>query len=231
MLNKNILTVTNLIKLLSLEELKRKEIVENLIKTFGLVQWGPDVFGEDEQYKNLTVDMAGIYQIPAQLAGALIRLSSEQISSYCEIGVFQGGNFVFVSEYLKRFNPEIMCTGIDPSNYLNKEIRAYIDANDNWMEFKQVTSDDISGTKFDLVFIDGNHVDGWVEKDYENLGKYAKICLIHDIQEKSCQEVIDFWEKIKQGKTTEEYLECFSPEPIMGIGMILQGKESKRKAK
>lgn len=218
MKNKNIITVTNLIKLLDKDSLKNEEIVINLIRSFGLVQWGPPVFGLDEMWKNHSNDMAGIYQIPKQLAQALIFLSDKEINSYCEIGIFQGGNFVFVSEYLKRFNPELTCTGIDPTNYLNPEIRAYIDGHD-WMEFKQCTSDDISGTRFDLVLIDGNHIDGWIEKDWNNLGKEASICMIHDIQETTCPEVIDFWSKVKSKFEVEEFTYNPTELDIMGIGI------------
>ena len=94
MKNKNIITVINLIRLLPLEQLRNPEIIINLIRSFGLVQWGPPVFGDDEAFKNRAVDMAGIYQIPAQLAGALIYLSRFEINSYAEVGVFQGGNFL-----------------------------------------------------------------------------------------------------------------------------------------
>lgn len=223
MLNKNIVSVTNLIKLLDVESLKNEEILINLIRSFGLVQWGPPVFGTDETWKNNSTDMAGIYQIPKQLAQALIYLSNKKITSYCEIGVFQGGNFVFVSEYLRKFNPEIKCTGIDPTNYLNPEIRSYIDGND-WMQFKSCTSDDIVGEKFDLVLIDGNHVDGWVEKDWNNLGRYANICMIHDIQELSCQDVIDFWNKKKTEYENKEFTFYPTEMPTMGIGIIYPDK-------
>jgi len=223
MKNKNIISVTNLIKLLDENSLRNEDVVINLIRSFGLVQWGPPVFGLDETWKNPSTEMAGIYQIPKQLAQALIYLSSKKINSYCEIGIFQGGNFVFVSEYLRKFNPDIKCVGIDPTNYLNPEIRSYLDENE-WMQFKSCTSDDIAGEKFDLVLIDGNHIDGWVNKDWENLGKHASICMIHDIQEPSCQEVIEFWGDLKEKYEIEKFTYCTTEQPTMGIGIIYPDK-------
>jgi hypothetical protein len=219
--NKNIITVINLIRLLPLEQLRNPEIVINLIRSFGLVQWGPPVFGDDEAFRNRAVDMAGIYQIPAQLAGALIYLSRFEINSYAEVGVFQGGNFLFVSEYLRRFNPGIKCTGIDPTNYLNPEIAAIISGQE-WMNFRPATSEALTGVRFDLVFIDGDHESGWVVRDWNNLGRHAKICMFHDVQETTCPEIIAFWGKLKktEGKQVVEFLDHTSRIPLQGIGII-----------
>jgi len=220
--NKNIIVVQNLIRSLDHKTLQNPNVVINLIRAFGIVQWGPAVFGEDEVFKNANENMAGIYQTPAQLANALIYLSDFEINTYLEIGVFQGGNFLFVSEYLRRFNPKIQCLGIDPTWYLNDEIRNIIEA-EMFMSFKSVTSDQIAGTKYDLVFIDGEHTEDWVKRDYENVGQYAKICMIHDINEMSCPGVVAFWNTIK-GKSYKECLDHTSDNPSQGIGIIKGAK-------
>jgi len=220
MKNKNIIVVQNLIRLLDLESLRNYEIVVNLVRAFGIVQWGPPAFGEDEKFKNISDSAAGIYQTPNQIAKALVYLSEFEINSYCEIGVFQGGNFLFVSEYLRRFNPEIRCVGIDPTHYLNEEIKEII--KDEWfMTFKPITSDKIIGKEFDLVFIDGEHTGEWVKRDYENVGQYAKICMIHDIQEATCPDIGEFWKTIK-GKKPVTFLDCTTANPSQGIGVIIK---------
>lgn len=219
MKNKNIIAVQNLIKCLDFGSLRNAEVVANLIRAFGIVQWGPDVFGGDEIFKNRFGDMAGIYQTPNQIAKALVYLSEFEINSYLEVGVFQGGNFIFVSEYLQRFNPNIQCLGIDPTGYLNDEIGIIIDR-ESWMSFnKTSTSDDLKGKKFDLVFIDGEHTGEWVRKDWENVGCHAKICMIHDIQETTCPDIIKFWATVKTEKSIE-FLDHTSPVPLQGIGII-----------
>ena len=221
MKNKNIIVVQNLIKCLDLNTLRNPKIIANLIRAFGIVQWGPPVFGDDEKFKNTSEDMAGIYQTPDQTAMALIYLSAFKISSYLEVGVFQGGNFLFVSEYLRRFNPKIKCTGIDPTGFLNPEIKEIIDSED-WLSFLPITSNEIATLKFDLVFIDGDHENNWVKRDWENVGRYAKICMVHDIQETSCPEIVEFWEKLKGKKI--EFLDCSSEFPTQGVGIIQEGK-------
>lgn len=218
MKNKNVIAVQNIIRNLEIKSLKNHEVIANLIRAFGLVQWGPSVFGKDELFKNPSVEMVGIYQVPSQLAKALVYLSEFKINSYCEIGIFQGGSFLFISEYLRRFNPEIQCTGIDPTNYLNDEIRAIIDM-EEFLCFRSITSDQMAGQRFDLVFIDGDHTAKWVAKDWENLGRRAKICIVHDIQEVSCPDIIAFWKKIKN-RDSVEFLDYTSAIPLQGIGII-----------
>lgn len=224
MKNKNIIVVQNLLRCLDLESLKNSEVVANLVRAFGIVQWGPDAFGEDEKFKNASADMAGIYQTPNQIAEALVYLSQFEINSFLEIGTFQGGNFIFMSEYLRRFNPGIKCLGIDPTEFLNDEIRAIIET-EIFLSFKTITSDQlIDQEEFDLVFIDGDHTAEWVKRDFENVGQYAKICMIHDIQEWSCQDIGEFWTTIK-GKKAIEFLDYTSEKPSQGIGIIIKKKD------
>lgn len=221
MKNKNIIVVQSLIRQLSEDSLKDPGIVADLIRAFGIVQWGPSVFGGDEVFKNHSPEMAGIYQTPCQLARALVYLSDEKIDSYLEVGIFQGGCFLFVSEYLKRFNPGISCLGIDPTSFLNPEVREIADAS-GFMKIAHITSDQIAGSKHDLVFIDGEHTGEWPERDWANVGKHARICLLHDIQETTCPEVVAFWEKLKaqKGYVTAEFLEHQSLIPLQGIGLL-----------
>jgi len=221
MKNKNIIVVQSLIRELGEESLRNPDVVADLIRAFGIVQWGPDVFGADEVFKNPAESMAGIYQTPCQLARALVFLSELKIGSYLEVGVFQGGCFLFVSEYLRRFNPKIVCLGIDPTNYLNPEVREIIDVAD-WMKHASITSDHIAGRKHDLVFIDGDHGNGWPARDWNNVGKHAKVCMLHDIQGPSCPDVVALWEELKKDKKRSwvEFLEHNAPAPLQGIGII-----------
>lgn len=229
--NKNIIAVRDLIRCLDISSLKNPDVVAHLVRAFGLVQWGPPVFGKDEKFKNPSTLMAGIYQTPDQISQALVYLSDFEIKTYLEIGVFQGGTFLFMSEYLKRFNPDIKCLGLDPTNYLNAEIREETELSE-WMRMIAVTSDKLSGRVFDLVFIDGDHSAEWLAIDWESVGKAAKICMLHDIQEKSCPDVVAIWETLKKikGKTTKEFLSHQALYPLQGIGIIHNITKGEHKA-
>lgn len=223
MKNKNIIAVQNLIRCLDIESLKNSDVVANLVRAFGIMPWvhpGMPLSGPEVIFIN-PGDMAAIGQTPDQIAKALVYLSAFTINSFCEIGVYTGGNLLFVSEYLRRFNPNIQCMGIDPTGYLNPEIREIIELSD-WLRFASVTSEQIAGRKFDLVFIDAEHTTTWLTKDYENVGKHAKFCAFHDLQDPLWPDVAAFWEGLKEISKKErvEFLDDPSGCKTHGIGLI-----------
>lgn len=222
MKNKNIIAVRNLLRSIRPCCLREVDVVENLVRAFGIVQWGPPVFGYDELFKNPTTDMAGCYQTPRQIAEALVYLSQFKIERYGEIGVFQGGNFLFTSEYLRRFNPTISCVAVDPTNFLNDEIAQIIEE-EPYLTFIPATSEALIGEPLDLVMIDGDHSAAWVRRDWRDVGQHAAICLIHDIQETTCPAVRRFWRELKKRypqRKTMEFLTHTSEKPAQGIGII-----------
>jgi len=97
------------------------------------------------------------------------------------------------------------------------------------------TSDDLAGTVFDVVSIDGNHSYSWAKRDYENLGKHAaKICAFHDINAKEYIPegggAFKFWRELRATVAREAPMIDFShavPGPgvssdglWMGIGIV-----------
>lgn len=219
MKNKNIVPIQNLIGSLSIDDLKNYEVVANLVRCFGIMPWvhyGMVMAGPETDYIN-PPDVAAVGQTPDQIAKALVYLSQFKINSYCEIGLYFGGNFLFTSEYLRRFNPDIKCLGVDPTNHVSPEIREYGELSD-WIRFASVTSEAIVGRKFDLVMIDGDHCNPWPQRDWENVGKYANICMFHDIQEALWPDVGAFWATLKGKKV--EFLDSWSGRVTHGIGVI-----------
>jgi hypothetical protein len=218
MKNKNTTVVRNLIQCLDLESLRNPEVVANLVRAFGIMPWGPNTTGPEVDFIGTTGAQIG--QTPDQIAKALVYLSRFKIDSFCEIGVMHGGNFIFCSEYLRRFNSDIKCMGVDPTNYLDSEIREIIEK-EMWLTFKSVTSDEIAGMSFDLVFIDADHVAPWPAKDYENVGREAKICVFHDLQDPLWPDVAAFWAALKGAKKEKvEFLDDPSGCSTHGIGII-----------
>jgi hypothetical protein len=218
MKNKNIIAVQNLIRCLDIESLRNFEVVANLVRAFGIMNWGPNATGPEMRFINYSG--AAIGQTPDQIAKALVYISRFEINSFCEIGLYYGGNFLFCSEYLRRFNPDIQCTGIDPSDYLDSEIKEIINAND-WLYYEKTTSESLTGRQFDFVFIDGEHTAPWPAKDYENIGRHAKICGFHDLQDPLWQDVRKFWGTLNNpGMRKVEFLDDLSGRNSHGIGLI-----------
>lgn len=193
--------------------LKDKQLVADLIREYGLHN-DPCVvhlFDKDD-HKYLVTQ--GMLQIPEQMAGALIYLSKYLIDSYLEIGTFNGRSTLFITAYLSRFNPTLEVITVDnlrefTNPYPKLNIAQHIG-----------TSNDLTGRKSDLCFIDGNHSTEWIKRDYENVGQFAKICMFHDILE---TEVINnndmgvktFWQSIKRPTSVE-----FTDGGRMGIGIL-----------
>jgi hypothetical protein len=215
----NFIAVQGLLRQLPLDSLKDAEIVANLVRAFGIVAWGPRTIGPEMRFIN--PDNRGIAQTPGQIAKALVYLSQFKINSYCEIGVYHGANLLFSSEYLRRFNPSIKCLGVDPTQYLDADIKEVIDK-EIWITLKSITSEDIKGEKFDYVFIDGDHVQPWVQQDWQNLGQHAKICGFHDLQDPGWPDVGKYWERLKgnRDKVMVEFLDDPSNCKTHGIGII-----------
>jgi hypothetical protein len=219
MKNKNIPAVQNLIRCLPLDSLKNPEVVANLVRAFGIVAWGPRTIGPEVRFIN--PDNAGIAQTPDQIAKCLVYLSQFKINSFCEIGIYFGANLLFCSEYLRRFNPDIKCLGVDPTGFLDSDIKELIDK-EIWITLKPMTSEDLKGEKFDYVFIDGDHVQPWVQMDWQNLGQHAKICGFHDLQDPGWPDVAQYWNTLKgnKDKVMVEFLDDLSNMKTHGIGII-----------
>jgi hypothetical protein len=218
-MNRNIKPVLNILRTLDVASLKNYEVVANLVRLFGLMPWvlpGMGLQGPEVEYVNPTY-VAAIGQTPNQIAKALVYLGDYKINSYCEIGLYYAGTFLFVSEYLRRFNPEIKCLGVDPNNHVSPEIREMVELSD-WMRFATVTSEQIVGRKYDLVFIDGEHTAPWPGKDWDNVGKYSDICMFHDIQDELWPDAGALWRTLKGKKV--EFLDTWEDRATHGIGLI-----------
>jgi hypothetical protein len=214
MTNKNITPVVNILRTIDIESLRNQIVIENLIRCFGLVYDVSEPFGDDNKYFAGDRQTTGIYQIPGQMAPALISLSYCHIKTYLEIGTFQGGAFVFTTEYLKRFGLELNISIDITSSYINDDIKPY-------HYLAPGTSNVVKGQDFDLVMIDGDHAYESVKKDFENVGQYAKYCMIHDINEVSSPDVKTFFDEIKSNyHLVREFLYHSHGQNVQGIGIL-----------
>jgi predicted O-methyltransferase YrrM len=83
----------------------------------------------------------------------------------------------------------------------------------------------LAGEKADFLFIDGDHTVNGVKADYEMYKEFVRpggLIAFHDIIENQPlpdNEVFHFWKQVKQGKTTEEFID--HPQQCgFGIGII-----------
>lgn len=91
--------------------------------------------------------------------------------------------------------------------------------------FKQRVAQALNGAKVDFLFIDGDHTVEGVKADYDDYREFVRpggLIAFHDIIENQPlpdNEVYHFWKQVKQGKTTEEFVD--HPQQCgFGIGII-----------
>ena len=90
------------------------------------------------------------------------------------------------------------------------------------------TSFDFADESFDAVFIDGDHSFEWAWADYQNVGRSAKICGLHDVNNAPYRDlamggVCGVWALLKRDEAGEDiaFTEIFEhpSREIMGIGV------------
>lgn len=97
--------------------------------------------------------------------------------------------------------------------------------NSHEADFKQRVARELGGKKADFLFIDGDHTESGVARDYNDYREFVRpggIIAFHDIIENQPlpdNQVYHFWKQVKPGKDTEEFVN--DPKQCgFGIGII-----------
>jgi hypothetical protein len=213
----------------TLDQLRDTAFMVEVIRSIGLKYDERDAYGREVTHMNTKAD--GLWQIPQQIAGCLICLSSYRIESFLEIGTSVGWTSSVMSAYLRRFNPNLRAVTVDPapSFRLYDMVKGHVPL--SYAVGK--TSDDFKGQAFDLCFIDGDHSFEWVSRDYENVGKLAKISMFHDINDDfvSALPELDggvrrFWKNLLKEEADEatfrEFIDHSDNGNFLGIGLRIK---------
>jgi hypothetical protein len=187
-----------------------------------------ETYGELAQL--VTGSHQGLSQYPLEYARWLHLLGQHRVQSYVEIGCYNGNAACLAAAYLSRFAPGFRAVTIDlfPSFLFHEVACARLP-----LEYRvRTTSFDLRGERFDAAFIDGDHTFDWAMADYQNVGRQARFCGIHDI----CSElyydtqayggVTGAWEWVcrREGGPGVEFLEiCEHPlNDRFGIGVRMK---------
>ncbi len=92
-------------------------------------------------------------------------------------------------------------------------------------EFKQRVARELNGQKVDFLFIDGDHTERGVARDYQDYREFVRpggIIAFHDIIENQPlpgNQVYHFWKQVKASQNVEEFID--DPRQCgFGIGII-----------
>ncbi len=178
--------------------------------------------GEDD---HINASQQGLIQLPREFARWLILAGEHRPASYLEVGCFNGATAAIAAAYLSRFNPALVATTIDvwPAFLFYEEVRALVPLR---YEVGRTSFDLREHTPFECVFIDGDHSFEWAWADWNNVGRAARVCAIHDVNNAPYRElhlggVCGVWELVKREDSTSEFTEIFEhpSREIMGIGV------------
>ena len=180
-------------------------------------------------------------QDESEISHFLNIVKAEGIKSYLEIGGKHGGSLWRVGSVMPR-GSRIVSVDLPHGDTSFKESQPHLEAcvedlkktydHDAHLILGDSTSDEIVEKvralgPFDMCFIDANHTEPYVRKDWANYGPMCRIVAFHDIgwrprpepSKKMPIEVPKVWDEIKKGYKHSEILLCYTKRDN-GIGVL-----------
>jgi hypothetical protein len=196
--------------------IKMQNLIQEIKKNGIYIDNRGNIYGS--KYKDCVNASCGLWQKPVELSTLLTILNTQNIQTFLNIGTFNGYTFNFIADYLNGIRPT-SCITIDPNDFVGSNKKyPYI--------YLSCTSDTFKNIPFDLVFIDGDHSYEAVKKDWENVGRFAKVIVFHDINDLPCPDVRKFWSELTNGASEDfdilEIKEVTENPQMMGIGILIK---------
>lgn len=181
-------------------------------------------YGEESIYLNNS--MQGLVQLPIEFAKWLLLAANHAPATFLEVGCFNGMTATLTAAYLQRFHADFRAVTLDvwPHFLFYDQVKDLVP-----LEYALgKTSIDFRGMKFDAVFIDGDHSFEWAWEDYQNVGRNAMLCAMHDVNNAPYlglpyEGVCGVWRHIRRKEVGPDvrFIEYFEhpDRAIMGIGV------------
>mmetsp|Transcript_20630 Transcript_20630/g.47309 ORF Transcript_20630/g.47309 Transcript_20630/m.47309 type:complete len:334 (-) Transcript_20630:91-1092(-) len=229
--DQRLISVLATITVASKEDLQDISYVAELIRQVGLVEDFRPLYGNESVYQlhvhgNRTlakgIGSAGMYQLPAQMACALVSLSELNITTFLEVGIYTGWTGVFMSAYLSRFNQGFQSVGVDIVDFQSNCVKVAMSVMNR--KYVEISQDEVDGaaelvnvanglrkneTHVDLCFIDGDHSYDGVHHDVETLHSSCKYVMLHDVVDRDCPGVRQQWAELIDDNATQVVARCF----------------------
>lgn len=194
----------------------------------------PEYFGSHKGTLGLELQ-----QNPKEYSQLLKWFQGKSFESYLELGVGRGGSFLLNVMFQTNLKKAI---AVDNCEYWKEEQRVGISSKIEWLNkdkeyvyFYNSSTDKFftelleSTDKFDCVFVDADHSEAGVYKDFNNALKYINeggYIILHDIASSSCPGVMKLWNEMSKKYKSEA---VFVHGSNTGIGIIQIGEVKKQK--
>lgn len=204
-------------------EIKSRAFILDRIREFGIPYNEWQEMWQYQSWRN-AIDY-GLMQIPTEFADYLMMLTQQPpIRSAIEVGVWRGAASYLTCAVLQRLEPKLEYHMVDVTD----DTLAFDQFSEHLNLVKHIpaTSLDFEGREFDLVFIDGDHSYGGVQKDFLAVGRHARrVVAFHDIFGHEFDHLaggpVRFWTEFRMTNAVKMMICEFmhSQTPWMGIGM------------
>jgi hypothetical protein len=201
---------------LVLDDIKRTDahefnidFVGCLVREAGLSPYDPkrDLYGDERDFMNQS---AGICQHPTELAHIIDLIIKMKYSTMIEVGSGHGWTSTFIQSVVSKFQSfEVTSIDKNPNGY--KEVSTISE-----VTFLNMVSNEVN-EMFDVAFIDADHSYKGVKNDYEEVGRSAKMCVFHDIDDIFCPGVKRLWNDVKHRGLNREFI-CNQDK--LGLGAL-----------
>jgi hypothetical protein len=184
----------------------------------GLFRDSRGIYNDLEKYQ---VDGGGgVWQNPLELATYLWEtrddLKAAGVSSFLDIGTFNGYTFFAVLEFLKaHVSPNIRAASVDPYDEIkDPAIIPYVAAH-----LVRGTVESAPEGPWDLVFVDGLHETPGPRADFDAVRDRAMFVGFHDISDRHCPFVVETYASLCR-EFPGRHKEFVCNPGIFGIGLL-----------
>lgn len=184
-------------------QLHNRTFLVDVIRQVGLV--GADrnlhVYGSESVHA-IKSPKAGLYQMPSQLASAMVHAAGLGVSRYIEVGIYSAWTLCIMSAYFRRLSGDegrFKSYGVDISFALVSEgVKTMLrQLGVTLLAPGQVTKHRSEG--WDLCFLDGDHSYEGVRRDYDQYHSMCRNLMLHDVVDQGLWW--SEWRKMRGGVT------------------------------